>query len=477
MADQSILREYLVALGFKIDKTENKKFSNTLISLDKSALNLGKSILGVATSAQAMAAVFAVQMEKLYYSSKRIGTTVGNLQALKYGASQIGISGEHMQSALEGVARSIRSNPGLAGLIQSFGIKVQGRDMADVAMDFVKTLNKMPPYIAERYAGLFGIDPDTLFQLRQGMAEMERAAVERKKLSADLGVDSEKAAKAGKEYAQQWREILMTVDLFKDAVSMALLPGMREMASITKEVLRDWIGIVQNWKGARDFWTRMAEGLTGRASGGGVKLSPEAQRRIAGGAGGSQEAPAAQLGGTTGAGPSGASSAGSGGSAGLFERLEKKYNLPPGLLDRIWAKESARGTRMLSPKGAQGHFQFMKKTAEQYGVKDPHDLAQSAEGAAHYMADLLKQNQGDLRAAAASYNWGIGNVKKFGLGAAPRETRDYMDAIAGGGASIQQTNHITVTGSSNPQEAAREVEQRVRQTNMDLVRQLKPRVY
>lgn len=461
MADQNILREFLVSLGFKIDQDGSKKFSQQLISLDKGAMKLGKSIVGVAASAQAMVAVFAVQMEKLYYASRRIGTTAGNLQALKYGASQIGISGEHMQGALEGIARNLRSNPGLAGLIQSFGIKVQGRDMADVAMDLVRTLNRMPPYIAERYGNLFGIDADTLFMLRQGMAEMEAAARARKQLASDLGVDTEAAAKAGKEYAQEWREILMTVDLFKDALSMAILPFMKSLASVTKEVLKDWIQIIQNWRGSGDFITRLVEGVTGKAMGGGVQLSPEAAARVGGG--------------TTGASAPSAPSGPGGGSSGLFAALEKKYNLPSGLLDRMWAKESGRGKNMLSKAGAKGHFQFMDATAAQYGVKDPNDLAQSAEGAAHYMADLLRQNQGNLRSALAAYNWGPGNLQRYGLGAAPKETRDYMDALAG--PAVNQTTNITVNGSTDAARTAREIADQQQQVNGNLVRQLKARAY
>lgn len=489
MADQSILREYLISLGFRVDATQQKKFTNNLEGLDKKAVGAGKAILGVAAAAQAMVGIFSAQMEKMYYASRRIGTTVGNLQALKYGASQIGISGEHMQGALEGIARSMRSNPGLVGLVQSFGIKVQGRDMSDVATDFIKTLNKMPSYVAERYAGLFGIDPDTLFMMREGMAEMEKAAAIRKQTAADLGIDTEKAALAGKEYAQSWREIMMTVDLVKDALSIALLPVMKEIASVTKAVLGDWINIIQH-STASSFWKDFKAGLG--FTGDRVEMSPEMKRRAnandpnfklmpgqeelpwnkkattqANTATAQQAAPAAV-----------AASGGTGSAAGLFASLERKYNLPPGLLDKVWARESGRGRHMLSPAGAKGHMGFMDPTAAAYGVTDPNNLAQSAEGSAHMWADLLKQYNGDLRQAAAAYNFGSGNMKRANLGgkAYPQETRDYMDYMAGTG-GVQQTVNINVTGAGNAQATADAIAMAQRQVNADLVRKLKPRVY
>lgn len=116
----------------------------------------------------------------------------------------------------------------------------------------------------------------------------------------------------------------------------------------------------------------------------------------------------------------------------LFRNLERNYGLPSGLLDSVWNAESARGRRMLSPAGAQGHFQFMPATAKQYGLADPSDLTQSATAAAQMYSDLLKQTGGDLSKALAGYNWGIGNVQRRGMDSAPTETRNYIQKVMAG---------------------------------------------
>jgi soluble lytic murein transglycosylase-like protein len=108
------------------------------------------------------------------------------------------------------------------------------------------------------------------------------------------------------------------------------------------------------------------------------------------------------------------------------------------------------------------------------GVDNPHDFTQSAKGAAKYLSRLLKQYGGDARKASAAYNWGPGNVAKYGLGKAPKETRDYMDAVAG--PAITQTNNITVNGVQDADKAARGVSRELADINATLVRQLKPRV-
>lgn len=115
----------------------------------------------------------------------------------------------------------------------------------------------------------------------------------------------------------------------------------------------------------------------------------------------------------------------------LLNKLEGQYGLPAGLLDSVWAAESGRGRAMLSPKGAQGHFQFMPATAKQYGLQDPNDLTQSATAAARMLSDLMAQSGGDVQKALAGYNWGIGNVQRKGMDAAPAETRNYIAKVTG----------------------------------------------
>lgn len=137
---------------------------------------------------------------------------------------------------------------------------------------------------------------------------------------------------------------------------------------------------------------------------------------------------------------------------GNFSALEKKYGLPSGLLDSVWQQESSRGKNMLSPKGAQGHFGFMPKTAAAYGLKDPNDLAESSDAAARMYRDLLKSNGGNLPGALASYNWGSGNLARQGMGAAPKETRDYIGSVMGRmGASnaAQRGGNSTSTSTSD----------------------------
>jgi hypothetical protein len=144
-------------------------------------------------------------------------------------------------------------------------------------------------------------------------------------------------------------------------------------------------------------------------------------------------------------------------SSSLFAGLEKQYGLPAGLLDSVWAQESGRGKNMKSKKGALGHFQFMPGTAKQYGLRNPNDLRESSTAAAHLLSDLLKQFHGNLPQALAGYNWGAGNVTKYGLNRSPLETQNYMRQVQGrmngGSGNSSEVNIASITVNTKATDA------------------------
>jgi hypothetical protein len=132
----------------------------------------------------------------------------------------------------------------------------------------------------------------------------------------------------------------------------------------------------------------------------------------------------------------------------LLTQLEKSSGLPPGLLDAVWATESSRGKRLLSPAGAKGDFGFMDASAKQYGV-DVKSFESSARGAAHMYSDLSRKYGGDVSKMLAAYNWGQGHLDRdiAANGAnwqshLPAETRGYLDKILA--RIAQQRSNVTV---------------------------------
>lgn len=115
-------------------------------------------------------------------------------------------------------------------------------------------------------------------------------------------------------------------------------------------------------------------------------------------------------------------------------QAEGRYSIPPQLLARLLYQESRYRPEIIdgsvrSSAGAIGIAQFMPATAADMGV-DPLNPDSAIDGAARYLR-LLYDGTGTWAGALAAYNWGIGNVRRRGLDAAPSETREYVSAILG----------------------------------------------
>jgi hypothetical protein len=541
-ADTQILREYLVALGFRVNEKQHKNFLGTLGGLDKKALGLSKAVIGVGTAIVTMTTLFSKSMERLYYSSRYANTTAAQLQAIEFGAGQIGMKAGEASNGIKAMTAAMRANPGLVGLLQGkFGIQAEGRDSADVWLDLVGKLAEMPPYIGQQFGAMFGMDPEMLFNAIQGREEMMKARELRKQMAAEMGVDADAAAKLGKEYMNMWREVTERVGLFGQLLTIQLQGPIKDFLSATNQLLIDWSRITQeiNKAGTTDFWQKIVEGVTDKTTEGGVQLTPEAKQRL-----GIEDLPYTAPKGNVGIGKKledyfrwrdgrgraqrergvpeeprkygrddivgdkpeiaprgpgkrkrqGKESAPPGETSGeqmsraealeMFANLEKQYDLPAGLLDKVWAKESGRGKNMVgrtlkNGDVAEGHFQFTGKTQEEYGLVDPYNLSESADKAAEKLSELMQRYKGDLRMALAAYNYGDGNLGKIGydLGRAPAETRDYVDTIAGKQPTeLKQETNIHIHGVTDPKEAGRAVAQEQQAVNAELVRNFKPKV-
>ncbi|MBU6199515.1 MAG: lytic transglycosylase domain-containing protein [Xanthomonadaceae bacterium] len=108
----------------------------------------------------------------------------------------------------------------------------------------------------------------------------------------------------------------------------------------------------------------------------------------------------------------------------------KEYGIDPSLLRAVIHAESAFKRYAVSDQGAQGLMQLMPGTAADLGVGDPFDAGQNIRGGADYLAQLLKQFNGDEKLATAAYNAGPLNVQKY-KGVPPfDETRVYVQRVA-----------------------------------------------
>lgn len=112
-------------------------------------------------------------------------------------------------------------------------------------------------------------------------------------------------------------------------------------------------------------------------------------------------------------------------------RVEQQNNLPPGLLVAIKNAGERSNSDQVSSAKASGVMQFIPETWKAYGQGDPKNPLNSIDAAGRYFPDLIKQYDGDVRAAVAAYNGGTkaGDAVHAGLQAPKKETRDYLARV------------------------------------------------
>jgi|DEB19_MinimDraft_3_1074340.scaffolds.fasta_scaffold10386_9 hypothetical protein len=103
-----------------------------------------------------------------------------------------------------------------------------------------------------------------------------------------------------------------------------------------------------------------------------------------------------------------------------------RQGVPREYIKAIIMNESSGGINIgKSRAGAIGPMQLMPATAKEQGV-NINDWKDNIRGGVMYFKKLFNQFDGDASLAAAAYNAGPGNVRKYG-GIPPfKETRDYV---------------------------------------------------
>lgn len=222
----NVLREFLVSLGFRVDEKSLKKFEASVEGVTKSVMKVGAGVAAAAVGVVAGVKIISNWMENLYYASQRTGATVGNIMALRYADGQIGLTADQAQGALEGFASTLRLNPGSSSLLDSLG--VAGGDPSERFTSFIEKMKGQQPYVAAAYAQLFGIDPDTLLMLENGLPKLED---EKKKYASKLaafGIDPDQAAEAGKDFNNSIRVLKDTCNDVWIVIESKLTPLVNE---------------------------------------------------------------------------------------------------------------------------------------------------------------------------------------------------------------------------------------------------------
>ena len=135
-----------------------------------------------------------------------------------------------------------------------------------------------------------------------------------------------------------------------------------------------------------------------------------------------------------------------------------QHSVDPVLVHAIITQESGYDPTARSAVGAVGLMQLMPETGKEVGVL-PYERThpgKNIHGGSLYFKRLIKQMNGNVALAIASYNAGAGNVQWCGYRIPPfKETRHYVQMVMGY-ATVYKREQSARSGQPNPSSTARQ---------------------
>jgi soluble lytic murein transglycosylase-like protein len=129
----------------------------------------------------------------------------------------------------------------------------------------------------------------------------------------------------------------------------------------------------------------------------------------------------------------------------LIDSSAARYGLDPAVLHGLIEQESGFDPGATSSAGALGLTQLMPGTASSLGVANPLDPAESIEGGARYLSQMMAQFGGNTADALAAYNAGPGAVQQYGGVPPYAETQSYVSKVLGNAEAYRQAHPTAVT--------------------------------
>ncbi|UGA37956.1 hypothetical protein JOS77_29155 [Chromobacterium haemolyticum] len=247
MADSSVLREFLVSLGYKVDTSSEAKFKDSVKAASDQIKTFGTALAGAATVVNIGIMRMANDLNDLYLASGRTKASADNIKTtMEYAVGQLGGTAEGARGSLEALAANLRNRPGYYNMLEDLGVKTKDangnlRDSVDLLADLGDALKDKPYYQQNAYASSLGIDERTLMAITKPefRAQMQAYREMLKAAGVDQGEAAEKANEFSRKSSELWAGVKVAMAGVTGVITQDLIPVLDVANSALKSML-EW---------------------------------------------------------------------------------------------------------------------------------------------------------------------------------------------------------------------------------------------
>ena len=123
------LEEFLVSVKYGIDEPSQAKFFDALKRVSTSIAGIAGQIVGLGVAVLKLADHMSEAGTKLYWMGQRVNDSVGNIQAMSFALTELGLSGEHATTALNQITQwTSTRGPAATAYLRSLGVTAKDAD-------------------------------------------------------------------------------------------------------------------------------------------------------------------------------------------------------------------------------------------------------------------------------------------------------------------------------------------------------------
>jgi hypothetical protein len=237
MASESI-KEFLVSLGFKVDENGLKKFNNGIASATKEALGTAAAVTVAVGAIDAFVTDVARGFDKLYFATKRTGSTTNEIRGLGFAFSQVGSSVEDAQSAIDALTLFKKSKLGAENwLVENLGVdpKSVGNSVKET-LDIIRKFKSESSQQAIAQGGVIGWSPQQVITMQ--MMDIDGYFGKYQQYVEDAGLDSKKLTEQTQEYNRQIDETKTRFALLGDVIESKLIAPVEHLNEILNNLIK-----------------------------------------------------------------------------------------------------------------------------------------------------------------------------------------------------------------------------------------------